>query len=279
MAIYTFRLKQLTEKSPYHPDVPLFLVLIPCISAFNYYLTYSKIAFNWYLLLTFTIDTVQGYLAWLGARAVILYLDKKFPYENNPAQRILIQIASTCVISLSIISILTELVSWIVRGRPALLNFYTNDLFIISIWFLVINGIYIGLYYYRQLQKSEDQRKEESRIIAQGFSVKVGKQNIWLNFDDLTGFYVDENYVMASHKQGQKYCLEQSLDKLEKTLPTTFFFRLNRQFIIHRQIISGFKRSDNGKILVLLNGGESFPAEVPVSRTKAPAFKTWFEPA
>ena len=52
-------------------DVPLFLVLIPCINALNYYLTYSHIAFNWHTVLTFTIDTLQGYAAWLAIRAII----------------------------------------------------------------------------------------------------------------------------------------------------------------------------------------------------------------
>ncbi|NUQ23863.1 MAG: hypothetical protein HUU34_07910 [Saprospiraceae bacterium] len=32
-------------------DVPLFLILIPFISAFNYYLTYSNIRLNGFLLL------------------------------------------------------------------------------------------------------------------------------------------------------------------------------------------------------------------------------------
>ncbi|MDQ4140927.1 MAG: hypothetical protein M3142_10425, partial [Bacteroidota bacterium] len=63
--------------NPYYPDVVLFLILIPFISAFNYYLTYTNIRLNWFLLLTFSIDTVQGYLAWLGVRYFVLYLDKK----------------------------------------------------------------------------------------------------------------------------------------------------------------------------------------------------------
>lgn len=42
-----------------NPDIPLFLLLIPFIAVFNYWLTYSNIKFNWFLLITFTIDTVQ----------------------------------------------------------------------------------------------------------------------------------------------------------------------------------------------------------------------------
>ncbi|WP_373398287.1 hypothetical protein V8V91_00535 [Algoriphagus halophilus] len=63
----------LDKKQKYHPDILLFLWLIPFISAFNYSLTYSNIQWNGFLLMTYTIDTVQGYLAWLCVRWMILF--------------------------------------------------------------------------------------------------------------------------------------------------------------------------------------------------------------
>jgi hypothetical protein len=53
-------MKANTAKSIYHPDIRIFLVAIPLISAFNYYLTYTNIQPNGFLLLTFTIDTIMG---------------------------------------------------------------------------------------------------------------------------------------------------------------------------------------------------------------------------
>ena len=198
------------------------------------------------------------------------------------------------VIGLFIISVLTEAVSWVARGRPAPLHFYTRDLFIISIWFFVINGVYLGLHYYYQWQQAEswrreaerqrevDQqeaersRQETDRPKPEGLVVRTGKKDLRLDFGQLAGFYVDEDYVFACQAGGGKYCLEQSLDKLEQTVPTASFFRLNRQYLLHRQLINGFMRAENGKIVVLLGESEFFPTEIPVSRTKAPAFKEWF---
>lgn len=264
--------------SPYHVDIPLFLILIPFISAFNYYLTYYNIRFNWFLLLTFTIDTVQGYIAWWAVRAFILVLDKKWSYEVGGLKRIGLQLFCTILIGLLIISGLTELVSWIAKGKPAPLSFYSIDLVIISIWFFVINGIYIGLHFYYQWQESEKIRQEENRIKSQGVMVKQGKQDLMLSFEELAGFYVDDAYVAACLVNGQKYLMNDSLDKVEKKLPSTYFFRLNRQYLVHRQIVSGFKRAENGKLLVLLTQGLNFPAEIPVSRIRAGAFKQWFRP-
>ncbi|NUO03652.1 MAG: LytTR family transcriptional regulator [Saprospiraceae bacterium] len=264
--------------NPYRTDIPIFLALIPFISAFNYYLTYSNIQFNGFLVLTFSIDTVQGYLAWWGVRAFILFLDKKWPYENGLFRRIAFQLVSTTIIGLVIISLLTELVSWIAKGKPAPLHFYTLDLVIISIWFFVINGIYLVLHYHNLWHRSEVTRREAQRSVIEGLVVKHGKQDLRLDFSELAGFYVDNEYAVACQLSGKRYYLGQSLDKIEKGLPGAIFFRVNRQFILHRQVVAGFKRGENGKILVLLIPQEYFPSEIPVSRTKAPAFKSWFRP-
>jgi len=266
------------RKKPYHPDIAIFLILIPFISAFNYYLTYSNIHLNGFLALTFVIDTVQGYIAWWAVRSFLIMLDKKWPYEKNTARRIAFQLVCTSVIGLLVISLLTELVSWIARGRPAPLNFYAIDLFIIGVWFFVINGIYIGLYYYNEWQKSEAARLDETRSRTEGLLVRHGKQDLVLDIDDIAGCYVDDDYVVVANREGQKYYMDVSLDKIEQKLPSGFFFRLNRQFLVHRQLVTGFKRAENGKILVMLSGHTLFPSEVPVSRTKAVAFKSWFRP-
>lgn len=271
--------EKLKHKNPYYPDIPIFLVLIPIINSINYYLTYSNIQLNSFLVLTFSIDTVQGYLAWLGIRQLILYFDEKLPYQRAPLKRIIIQLISTLVLGLLIISGATELVSWIAKGESAPIHFYTRDLFIISIWFFVINGFYIGLHYYREWQTLEDLRHKENRLKSRGFIVKHGDKNLKIGFEDLFGFYVDGSYIVACSTKGKRYYLDQSqsLNKVEEVLPGKFFFRLNRQFILHRQMVSGFKRAENGKINVLVENTRHFPPEISVSRTKAPLFKSWLQ--
>ena len=258
-------------------DVKFFLVAIAFISAFNYYLTYSNIKFNWFLLLTYSIDTIQGWLAWWAVRSIIIYLDKKMPYTHRPLKRILIQLLLTTIIGLLVIIFLTELVHWIARGRPLPINFYLFDIFIFIIWFMVINGIYIGLHYYDEWKQSEIQREQEKKLRKNGFTVKHGKQNLLIAFDDILGFYADEGYTVLLTWQNKKYFPDKSLDKIEDTLPEEFFFRLNRQYIIHRKALTGFKRTGDGKIDVLVNAFENFPKAIQVSRIRAASFKNWFD--
>ena len=264
------------KRSPYYPDIPLFLVLIPFISGFNYYLTYSNVQFNWWFIFTYTLDTLTGYVAWLGARKVILWLDNKMPYVDGFIKRVTVQFLLTTIVGLFIISFLTELSSLIVKGKWAHPSFYSHDLFIISIWFFVINAVYIMIHYYYKWQGTEERVKSEKEKLKTGFLVKEGKMEIQMPYDQILGFSVEGDYVILFSGNGKQFYLDTTLEKVNVQLPEKFFFRLNRQYVVHRNTITGFKRLENGKLDITLTPTGALPEQIPVSRTKAPAFKRWF---
>ncbi|MBC7874638.1 MAG: LytTR family transcriptional regulator DNA-binding domain-containing protein, partial [Ferruginibacter sp.] len=112
-----------------------------------------------------------------------------------------------------------------------------------------------------------------------GFSVRHGNQNLLVPFADILGFYTGDGNTLLLTWQHKKYFPDKSLDRIEILLPAELFFRLNRQYIVHRKAITGFKRTGDGKIDVLLDAPENFPPAIPVSRTKAVNFKNWFQSA
>jgi hypothetical protein len=262
----------------YHPDVAIFLLLIPVISAINYYLTYSNVRFNGFFVLTFCLDTMQGYAAWWAVRTIIRYLDKVLPFEQQFARRLLTQLITTTIAGLAIIAALTEIASLIAKGKTAPFSFYSIDLVIISIWFFVINGIYVTLYYVGLSRQVTTQTRDVSHgPTGTSLMARVGRETVRIEPDQLSGLFVDDNYTVAVTSTGKKHYLDQSLDKLEKSLPAADFFRVNRQYILHRRIITGFRRLDNGKLSVLLLQNEWLPREVAMSRTRAAEFKEWFQ--
>jgi len=265
-------------RNPYHPDIPIFLVMIPLVSAFNYYLTYTNPQLNWFMVLTFTLDTFQGYCAIWGVRSIILYLDRVLPYDGQELKRILVQLACTTFIGLFIISVLTELTSLIARGEFVNRSFYTHALFIISIWFFVVNGIYVMLHFYHRWRQSETTQQTQERLVKQGFLVKSGNKDIRLTFEEIAGFSVEGDLAVAHEMTGKKYFLDQSLNDIEGNVPPTHFFRLNRQYILHRDMLAGFNRAENGKLQALLKPHPAFPSEITISRLKAADFKKWFRP-
>jgi DNA-binding LytR/AlgR family response regulator len=265
------------NRRPYHlNDIRLFLILIPLIAAINYHLTYVDIHFNWRLVLTYLLDVQQGYVAIFCVRAIILYLDRVYPYRRNAARRILIQAATTTIAGDAVIILQTLAMHHLFSDRPFPLSFFTMDLVIISIWFLVVNGIYIGLHYYTEWQHAEELRKNAALLRSEGFVVKYGKKNLAVPFAGIIAFTIEKDYAVLVTAELKSYYLDESLDAVEKKLPEELFFRLNRQFIVHRQVVSGFDRAENGKINVNLSSPGRFPSFIPVSRLKAPAFKAWF---
>jgi DNA-binding LytR/AlgR family response regulator len=264
------------EKSKYG-EIKFFLVFIAFVSAFNYYLTYSNIRINWFLVITYLIDTVQGWLAWWALRSIIIYLDRKMPYGQKPLKRIIVQIVLTTITGLLIIVLLTELVSFIAKGRSAPLNFYTFDVLIFVIWFLVLNGIYVGMHYYNEWNLSELNRQEDKKIKMTGFYVKQGRQDLQIPFAEIRGFYSESGFTYLQTIHDKTFVIDGSLDKAEQLIPGELFFRLNRKYMLHRNVVSGFKRVSDGKLEVQINSFGNMPPEVAVSRIRAADFKKWFQ--
>jgi len=263
----------------YELDRRLFLVLIPAINLINYYLTYTHLPVGWRLPATFLIDTLQGYAAWWVARSLIRRLDSLLPYEKAPVRRILLQLVATTVAGLLVIALSTEYINGLVSERPVPAEFYSHHLFLFAIWFLVVNGIYIGLYFYFQSQQTAAQIPAATSVQlppVEGLLVRSGRQTVHLSYADIRGFWVEGDYTLVGTHDRKQYVADASLDKLEMEVPAGSFFRANRQYLLHRHCITGFERQANGKLLLQLRVVAHFPESVAISRTKAPAFRKWF---
>ncbi|NAS11952.1 LytTR family DNA-binding domain-containing protein [Poritiphilus flavus] len=70
-----------------------------------------------------------------------------------------------------------------------------------------------------------------------------------------------------------------SLSEIEEQLPSTEFFKINRQYYINRKVIKSIKKDNNRKLKVLLEkpyqGNESSEG-LNVSRYKSVLFKRWY---
>lgn len=254
-------------------DIKLFMVLIPIINLVNYFITYDNVTLNTYFFLTLLVDTLQGYLTWLIIRYIIIRMEKKSPLLNFTFQRLFLQLFYTCLSGLIFIILATEILNTIAKDKPVPLNFYQLDIWIYAIWILVVNGIYIGMYFYLIWKSSE----KDNQLKTDGISVKVGNKNTKIAMNDIKGFYVEHGLSYLIDGNFKTYIINSSLDNLEKIIPLSLFFRVNRKIILHRNFITSFKRIENNKLVITLNESSLFPNEIYISRLKAPAFKKWFE--
>ena len=244
--------------------------IIPFINTINYYLTYTSMALTPFFFLTYSIDTVQGWIAWYAGRAVILRLDQYFPYEEGFVRRILIQVFCTNVVMLTLIALMTELVNAIGGDGPLPWSFYTENLVIFFIWILVFNGIYVSIHFYRSGRQGIT-RPAEVKIVA-----KRGRQKVFLEETDILFFRSESDLITATDRTGKTYYLDQSLKQLEEMV-SPLFFRANRQFLIHPGSVDRFQSGDHGKIRLWIKTPGSESTEISVSRPKAATFRKWIQ--
>ncbi len=274
-----FRHKQLGMYHKYlgkYNDLLLFLLLMPVINTINYHLTYSRIRWDWFTYTTYFIDLAQGYVAWWLGRMVIVWLDRKIPYEKAMAKRIFIQIFLTNLVIQAYLIFVTELVNALFGDGPLPLKFYTYNLFIFFIWVLVINGIYIGYYFHSQWHATQSLRETDKTLRSTGFEILLGNTTQNIAFENIVGFYVDDKTSYLVTKDMQRYIIDSSLNKIGPRLPEEFFFRLNRKCIVHRDWIQGYKKDVNGKLIADFKTDMPFERNQIISRTTAPEFKRWF---
>lgn len=105
----------------------------------------------------------------------------------------------------------------------------------------------------------------------------VNVRNNWIPVDtkDIACFVRDNlNYLYTFN--GDKYILDYTtLEDIEELLDPRFFYRSNRQSIIHINAIQSVKPHENQKLSVFLKA--PLKMELDISREKAPAFKKWFD--
>jgi hypothetical protein len=256
-------------------DILLGLVLIPVINTINYHLTYSTIRWDWYTITTYLIDTFQGWISWWLMRSVVLWLDKRLPYESGLIKRIGVQLFWSNLSILGFIISTTWAINELFGDGPLPSDFYTYNLFIFFIWILVINSIYIGLYFYDQWQRSQELFENERALKTKGFQVRKGKQINNISFSQIGAFHSEEGLTYLTTMEGERFVVDSSLGNILEDLPGTMFYRINRKYILSRDIIDGYYKESYGKLRVNLRDRFPLPEHPIISRLTAPGFKEW----
>lgn len=86
-------------------------------------------------------------------------------------------------------------------------------------------------------------------------------------------FFHKEELIYLHTLSNERYISEyQTLDEIEALLDPKYFFRVNRQYILHIQSVGRIRTTHKGLTIQLKS---PFHSEMDVSREKAAAFKQW----
>lgn len=87
--------------------------------------------------------------------------------------------------------------------------------------------------------------------------------------------YLEHKSVYFKLSDGSAIAVPYNLEELEEQLDPQFFFRVNRQFILHINSIESIHKYFNDKAKIILKRDRNL--EVIVSRIKMPQFKLWLD--
>ncbi|MDT0605947.1 LytR/AlgR family response regulator transcription factor [Croceitalea rosinachiae] len=94
-----------------------------------------------------------------------------------------------------------------------------------------------------------------------------------LGVDEIAYFTIETGIVKAISFDNNEFIIDEKLEHIESELNPDQFFRVNRQFIVHRKAIENLQLYFNGKLILNLNPKPS--EQVIVSKIKAPRLKQW----
>ncbi len=116
--------------------------------------------------------------------------------------------------------------------------------------------------------------------ISKSILIKAGTKTFHVNPDDIALLYSKGGIVTLKQQNGSKTVTNfSSLEEVERHLPKTSFFRVNRQLLIHRDMVYAYRQMPNRTLMIELdeNVCNGYSHDVRISRYKNTAFREWFE--
>lgn len=234
------------------------------------------------------------FVIWELNRFFILRFDKKYSWVEHTFPRALTQ-GTTCFGLSSLIVLMVSFVynTYLAQRHP-LFNIeivFMTDIPMACMFLLVMHLLYVGMwlrvYHQRvveglqtQIHNLENVSTAQTNTLTTGRAlrsllVNQGKAQVPLNLAEIAYLSVAGDLCVIRNLQGQSFTIDQTLEQLEESLPSSEFFRVNRQIIAHRQAIRKVEADGSGRLLLQLN--PAFSEEVTVSRKKAGVFKNWMQ--
>jgi len=118
-------------------------------------------------------------------------------------------------------------------------------------------------------QVKADVNKYKDRFLA-----KVGQRSFFLQANEVAYFFADNKIVYLVDREGNRFIINFTLEKLEPLLDPHDFFRINRKMIINCRAIEQVKPYFNNRLKLTLKGIKA-DEEIIISRERVGDFKEW----
>jgi len=213
----------------------------------------SYLLFNYLLLRAFRRYTLKTYFQWL----ILLFV-----------------VSSVVFVYVLVTDILFYKLYYNVSSLREETTLYDYDLPILAAM-LIIGSTYFYQKYFHKPVTRDSKESKTTHSPPGNIPMQTGNETLLVNIDEVALFYADQGLVWAQLYNGDSFHTGFTLAALTEMLDQDKFFRLNRQVIIARKAIAGFKKLNYQKLEVQLPGKTKFHKNLTVSKYNAPVFKKW----
>ena len=106
------------------------------------------------------------------------------------------------------------------------------------------------------------------------FLAKVGQRLFFISASEVAYFAADNKIVFLIDREGNRFVINNTMEKLETELNPKDFFRLNRKIIIHADAIDQIKPYHSNRLKLQVKG-VPLTEEIIISRERVADFKQW----
>lgn len=124
-----------------------------------------------------------------------------------------------------------------------------------------------------QFNYEEISRLMQKNVPERRFLIRFGQQIKVVEMNEAAYFYTRDKITFIVTREGKRFPLDHSLEKLEELLDENRYFRINRQFIIAVDAIEEMYAYSKSRVKVLLNPPSE--EDTIVSTERSPHFKKW----
>ncbi|GAB4402627.1 MAG: LytTR family DNA-binding domain-containing protein [Bacteroidia bacterium] len=107
------------------------------------------------------------------------------------------------------------------------------------------------------------------------FMVRIGVQIRSVKVEEIAYFHADQKVTLLVTREGRRFPLDHSLDRLTEMVDPKIFFRVNRRFLVHLDAVRVIHPYFKGRLKLELD--PAIDDDVVISSDKTPAFKDWLD--
>ena len=250
------------------------LVLI--LSLFvSHYLSYGKLPLSVdyeFPLQSFLIVVIHGVILCYTNTFIYSRLDQLVTFQQSIAKRLANQFLLVWISTILIFSLLQIIFNLLILNRE--ITFYGFTYYLsICLFISTFETIGYTSWIFYNIFKDSPEKLLDNRIC-----IKMNGQLKKFKFDEIAYIHSKGGIVTLVDQDKKRYITQFSaLSEVENDLPKDHFFRINRQFIINKEIIKEVVDKSNRTLLLSLKSNQiNGISHFTVSRYKSREFKKWF---